>query len=170
MKDMESTTNSEKDSDKRSLDKIKEKTSLEEFAKALIWKLAKDVEAVQGAFFRTSENEGTRRIIFTAGYAYHLPDSQVVSFEFGEGLSGQVAKSGNPISITKVPEGYIKVVSGLGESTPSSILIYPIKKDEKVIGVVELAGFKQFDQVVQNHIALTLEEVTPAFVALLNLE
>lgn len=146
------------------------KNTLEEFAKAVIWKLAKDVEAVQGAFFRTTEKEGIRYIVFTAGYAYHIPDSQSVVYEFGEGLSGQAAKSGNPITSKNVPEGYIKVVSGLGSATPNSILIYPIKMDEKVLGVIELAGFRDFDKTIQDKIGNVLTEVTPRYVALLNKE
>lgn len=149
---------------------VKDTSSVEDFTKALIWKLAKDLEAVQGAFFKTKEENDIRYIVFVSGYAYHLPDSKEVVFEFGEGLSGQVAKSGKPISISKVPDGYIKVVSGLGQASPSTMLIYPIINEEKVEGVIELAGFKEFGDESKQFLADVLQEVTPKYIDLLRKE
>lgn len=131
--------------------KVKDATSLKDFAKDLLWSLAKELDASQGAFFTTSINqEGIHIIQFLAGYAYHLPESETIEFEFGEGLSGQVAKEGKLINIQTVPDGYIQILSGLGQSSPNSIIIFPIIKDDKVIAVVELASFKLFSKDEEN--------------------
>jgi signal transduction protein with GAF and PtsI domain len=127
--------------------KVKDATSLKDFAKDLLWSIAKELDASQGAFFTTSINkDGIHVIQFLAGYAYHLPESETIEFEFGEGLSGQVAKEGKLINIQTVPDGYIQILSGLGQSSPNSIIIFPIIKENKVVAVVELASFKLFSK------------------------
>ena len=68
-----------------------------------------------------------------------------MSFEMGEGLVGQVAQTGEVINLNEVPDGYIQVISGLGKASPSSLIIYPVKKNEEVIAVFELASFLPFD-------------------------
>lgn len=126
------------------IEKINSSNSVQELAKNFLWSVAKEFDASQGAFFVTDERDGIHVIRFVAGYAYHLPESESIEFEFGEGLSGQVAKEGKLINIQTVPEGYIQILSGLGQSSPTSILIFPIKKGENVRAVVELASFKIF--------------------------
>jgi len=142
----------------RILDKVKSAENLKDFAKDFLWSLAKDFDASQGAFFITKTKEdGIHIIQFLAGYAYHLPESETIEFEFGEGLSGQVAKEGKLINIQTVPDGYIQILSGLGQSSPNAIIIFPIKNENKVVAVVELASFKNFtkeDEDFINELAL----------------
>ncbi|GAB0057580.1 hypothetical protein SIID45300_01911 [Candidatus Magnetaquicoccaceae bacterium FCR-1] len=57
----------------------------------------------------------------------------------GDGLLGQCAHEGRPVILTP-PEGYWgKIRSGLGETTPDSLAILPIRLGDVVLGVVELA-------------------------------
>jgi putative methionine-R-sulfoxide reductase with GAF domain len=144
------------------LNKIQNATSVTDLAKDFLWSVAKELDASQGAFFIAKEREGIHLLQFIAGYAYHLPESETIEFEFGEGLSGQVAKEGKMINIQNVPDGYIKILSGLGNATPSSMLIFPIKRNEEVLGVIELASFKNFttdDEQFIKELSNKLEEV-----------
>ena len=118
------------------------KTQLQKF----IWSVAKVLEASQGAFYLVKEFEGKTVARFEAGYAYFVPESQVVQFEMGEGLVGQVAQTGELININDVPEGYIQVISGLGKATPSSLIVFPVLKNTQVVAVFELASFKIFSE------------------------
>jgi large-conductance mechanosensitive channel len=109
--------------------------------------LCNEVDASTGALYLTKESEGRRIQEYVAGYAFYLPDSGKLSYEFGEGLVGQSAKSGQDIIINNdVPQGYIKVISGLGEGTPNNLMIIPIKTGDTVNGILEIAGFKTFMQ------------------------
>jgi len=114
----------------------------------VLWKVANDLEAVQGAIFLTKQKDAEmKKIELLAGYAYYLPESKVLTYEFGEGLAGQVAKDGRLVNISSIPEGYISVISGLGNSSPTNLILVPIKNEqEEVLGVIEIASFRGFDQ------------------------
>lgn len=114
----------------------------------VLWTVANDLEAVQGAIFLTKQKDSNVKVIeLFAGYAYYLPESKVLTYEFGEGLAGQVAKDGRLVNISSIPEGYISVISGLGKSSPTNLILVPIKNEqENVLGVIEIASFQNFNQ------------------------
>jgi hypothetical protein len=119
--------------------------------------ICKQVEAGQGAAYLATESEGKRVLEVKQGFALTLAESQSIKFEFGEGLIGQAALSGQNLYLDEVPEGYIKIVSGLGTSSPRYLFIVPLKKENEVKGVIEIATFaalkenmrKQVDEMAQ---------------------
>jgi hypothetical protein len=123
------------------------------------------LEACQGALFLKEESDGKSFIEFCAGYAYYLPESQRLRYEFGEGLAGQVAKEGQMVNLTSVPDHYITILSGLGKSSPNHLIIAPIKHpdNQEVCGVIEIASFKAFSTSDEE----LIEKVSFAFAKLL---
>ncbi|MFZ6011272.1 MAG: GAF domain-containing protein, partial [Bacteroidota bacterium] len=103
--------------------------------------VCKQLEAGQGAIYVTTEQGGQRKVEFRSGYALSIAESTVISFEFGEGLVGQSAAGAKTLYIDDVPEGYIKIISGLGSASPRYLLITPIKHQQQVLGVMEIASF-----------------------------
>jgi putative methionine-R-sulfoxide reductase with GAF domain len=103
--------------------------------------LCKKLEACTGAFYLANQQQATRFIEFVAGYAFILPDSQVLRYEYGEGIAGQSAKSGKEAILNNVPDGYIKVFSGLGEATPRHLFVCPLLQNGQTIAVMEIATF-----------------------------
>ena len=109
--------------------------------------ICNEVKASAGALYKTTTENNLKYQEFTAGYAFYMADSEKLRFEFGEGLVGQVAKSGSEMIISEsMPNGYIKITSGLGEAEPNNLSIIPIKIDEDVKGVLEIASFTKFNQ------------------------
>lgn len=106
--------------------------------------ICKEVEACQGAVYITHIDGSKRQVELFSSFAYPVADSERVVFEFGEGLVGQAAKEGRILNIDSVPEGYINILSGLGSSSPTNLIIIPIIHQEKVCGVVEISSFKKF--------------------------
>jgi len=102
--------------------------------------ICKQLEAGQGALYLTHQ-DGVRKLELTSGYALGISETASVSFDFGEGLIGQCAANGRTLYVDDVPEGYIKIISGLGSASPRYLLITPLKKDENVVGVMEIASF-----------------------------
>ena len=112
----------------------------------ILAKLCGKVEAVQGTLYLTTTEKKIQYIEMAATYAYHKAESETIRYEFGEGLAGQVAKAGSIVNINDIPEGYIQVVSGLGNSSPNNLLIVPMEIKGKVGGVAEIASFKKFEK------------------------
>jgi putative methionine-R-sulfoxide reductase with GAF domain len=125
------------------VDKVLKKTkkeSLEVFSESLLRSLTKEFEVVQGLYFSLDKSTTNFKKIADFAYYSEIPPRE---FAMGETISGQVAKNQKAMKITDIPEGYITVLSGLGSSSPSNLLIVPVLNDGETIGVIELAFFKE---------------------------
>lgn len=117
-----------------------------EIHQAFLQAVCKSIDAGQGALYETKEEEGKRSIELSAGYALNLGESASISYEFGEGLIGQAAAQGQTLYVDDIPEGYIKIVSGLGSASPRYLLIVPVKNQNQVLGVLEIASFGEISE------------------------
>jgi len=80
----------------------------------------------------------------TSSYSYNIRKSNLNSFKLGEGLIGQSAKEQKLLIFTDIPDDYISIKSGLGETTPKEIIVAPLIYQKKVIAVMELGTTKEF--------------------------
>src|SRR5690606_2024808 len=93
------------------------------------------VQASHGAFFVTDDSEAkTLRLLAT--YAYRERKHVMTRFKLGEGLVGQAALEKKSILLTKVPNDYVQVTSGLGEAPPLNIIVLPVLFEGEVRAVV----------------------------------
>ena len=114
--------------------------------KAYIQSVCKQLEAGQGALYLVTEKEGSKKVELKSGYALNFSENTSVIFDFGEGLIGQCAANEKTLYVDDVPEGYIKIISGLGSASPRFILIAPVLKGQTILGVVEIASFAPINQ------------------------
>jgi putative methionine-R-sulfoxide reductase with GAF domain len=105
--------------------------------------ICKQLNAGQGALYLAREQDGKRTVELFSGYALNIAESKVLKYEFGEGLVGQVAASGQTLFIDDVPEGYITILSGLGNASPRFLLLVPVKSNNRLQGVMEIASFER---------------------------
>lgn len=112
----------------------------------ILARLCMKLEASQGIYYNVKKEKQKRFIEMQTSFAFSLPESETLTYEFGEGLAGQVAKEGKKINISNIPDGYIKIISGLGYASPSHLLIYPVKDGENVVAVAEIASFKEITE------------------------
>jgi transcriptional regulator with GAF, ATPase, and Fis domain len=108
--------------------------------------ICKQLDAGQGALYRVVEEGHKRTVELKIGYALSIGESTMIKYEFGEGLIGQSAANGNTLYVDDVPEGYVKIVSGLGSASPKYLLIVPIKRQDQVLGILEIASFLQMNE------------------------
>ena len=113
------------------------------FTKALSC-VCHQMEASQAAAYRVKHAETYAFIELFASFAYHAPEGKTITYRLGEGLAGQVAKQGECVIIDEVPEGYLEILSGLGKASPNYLMILPVKHEEQIVGVVEIASFQSF--------------------------
>lgn len=72
--------------------------------------------------------------------AYGLPDASATRrrFRLGEGLVGQCMVERRVFELSPVPEGYLRVVSGLGAALPHALLFVPLTARGETVAVLEL--------------------------------
>jgi methyl-accepting chemotaxis protein len=104
--------------------------------------ICKQSEACLGAFYLVEAQNDKKVATLKAGFALTLAEGSTVTYEAGEGLIGQVAVTGQTLYLDEIPEGYIKIISGLGSASPRYLLIVAAKNENAVTGVIELAFFK----------------------------
>ncbi len=138
---------------------LKDEYDVAEAFNEVLSKICHYTEASQAAAYRVQQGEEYRFIEMFASFAYHAPEGKTPTYRFGEGLAGQVAKQGERVVIDTVPEGYIEILSGLGQATPAHLLILPVKHEEDIVGVVEIASFTEFTEQQQDGIQDTLDRL-----------
>jgi signal transduction histidine kinase/HAMP domain-containing protein/CheY-like chemotaxis protein len=117
-------------------------------AELIMDELAPLVGAQHGTFFLAEpEADGEPRLRLIAGYGLRADKTAPMQYRIGQSLIGQVARTKRSIVVADIPEGYVKISSGLGEASPATLAIVPILFEDQVLGVIELASFTAFSQV-----------------------
>jgi signal transduction histidine kinase/HAMP domain-containing protein/CheY-like chemotaxis protein len=116
-------------------------------AELIMDELAPLVGAQHGTFFLSEAVGGDTQLRLIAGYGLRTDNTAPIQYGLGQSLIGQVAKSKRSIVIADLPEGYVKISSGLGEAPPANLAVLPILFEDQVLGVIELASFTPFTPV-----------------------
>ncbi len=135
--------------------------------KLILSELAPVVGAQQGVFYiidPATDGRGETMLRLLASYAYRSRKNVDNVFKLGEGLVGQCALEKEKILLANVPNDYITVSSGLGESSPANIIVLPVLFESNVKAVIELASFERFSV---THLAF-LDQLTESIGIVLN--
>lgn len=114
----------------------------------IITELTKRTGSVQGGLFIVNEDEEVPFLELTAAYAYDRQKFLKKRIEFGEGLIGEAWREEDTKLITDIPPDYAHIKSGTGILKPTTILIVPLKTDNKVEGIIELASIHAYEPYV----------------------
>lgn len=118
---------------------------LEELCLQVNSQLVKYLKANQGSFYILQTPDDKPPFLeLKACYAYDRRKYVDQQLGVGEGFAGQVVLEKEYIYLTNVPQSYIRINSGLGEATPTSLIVMPIINNGEVMGVFELASFEHF--------------------------
>jgi methyl-accepting chemotaxis protein len=113
----------------------------DEIIKNLVWYLNANLA---GLYSKIDEN-GSITYNLVSAFAYDRKRFLNKQFELGEGLVGTCAAEKQSIYLTDIPQDYIEVTSGLGGTNPNVLLIIPLVIEGDVLGVIELASLKHFE-------------------------
>ncbi len=97
-----------------------------------------------GLFLINDDTEHDPYLELVSCYAFERKKFVQKRVDFGQGLVGQCYLEGARIHLQKIPDGYVHITSGLGGTNPNSLLIVPMKVNDKSYGVIELASFRTY--------------------------
>lgn len=115
--------------------------TLEELSRCFLSELAAMLEIPYSVLYHWRDN----RLVRVAAYAGEGDKERSlgkISIAPGEGLVGQSAMEQRVLRMNDLPQNYIRISSGLGHTSASSLTVVPILFEGKTVGVMELASMK----------------------------
>ncbi|MBI4820977.1 MAG: HAMP domain-containing protein [Deltaproteobacteria bacterium] len=124
----------------------------------ILSELAPVVTAQNAVFYRIEvKKDEEQRLTLLASYAFN--EQRPTSYRLGQGLVGQCAVEKEKILLSNVPHDYIRISSGLGESTPKNVIVLPVLFEGQVKGVIELASFERFSPTHEVFLGQLMESI-----------
>lgn len=115
--------------------------NIHELADDLLAKIVSYSSSSQGAIFVL---KGKKSLEAIAYYAYGKKKNIQKEIEVGHGLLGSAFQDGTTQLITEIPKDYLSISSGLGKSSPKSLILVPLKYQDDVLGIMEIASFESY--------------------------
>lgn len=116
-----------------------------ELAEDIITNIIHYLEINQGGLFiYNDEEKDNLHLELIASYAFDRKRYLQKKIKIGEGIIGNCALEKATVHMTKLPENYIEITSGLGNANPDNLLIVPLIQEEQLMGIIELASFTEF--------------------------
>lgn len=112
----------------------------------LIEAITKYMSVAQGAIYMVKEdNNNQEQYIELEGcFAFDRRKFIEKKIRFGDGLLGQSCLEQEIIKINKVPDTFVEITTGLGDTPPNNLVIVPLIYDEKVMGVLEMLAYNPY--------------------------
>lgn len=121
--------------------------NLAELSYNIIKNLVGYTASIQGGIFILNDNDKDNPIIeMNACYAYDRRKFLQKNVLIGEGLVGRCFQEGKSIFMVDIPKDYITITSGLGKENPRCLLLVPLKVNDEILGVIEMATFKVYEK------------------------
>ncbi|MFZ2905360.1 MAG: GAF domain-containing protein [Cyclobacteriaceae bacterium] len=98
-----------------------------------------------GLYILNDDDENNRHLELISLFAFNIKKFEKQRIKLGEGILGQTFLEKETTYLTNMPDDFTRITSGLGDATPKSLLIVPLKVDKEVYGIVELASFREFE-------------------------
>jgi tubulin-specific chaperone A len=142
-------------------DQMRGEQDISTLAMHIVTHLAKLLNAQLASLYLV--DQGGETMTMKGSYAFHKRKGLNSTIKIGEGVAGQAALEQNMISITDLPDDYVRINSTLGNSIPYNILAVPFSHEEVVLGVLEFASFAEFSDEQMEFLTTVTEHIAIAF-------
>ena len=102
--------------------------------------LAERLQARVAALYEADSKGKLRRL---GQYGLNQPSAPEEDFSPAPGLLAEALRRADVSVIEDVPSNYLRVVSGLGEESPCCLIVVPLLRRERAIGVLEFGLFRR---------------------------
>ena len=140
-------------------DKMRGEMEVRNLAQEVVGQVTTYLKAQIGAIYIAENGE----LNLAGSYAFHHRKENANVVKFGQGLVGQSALENRPIVFSQVPEDYVRINSGLGNSVPKNIVVYPFSYEDQVKGVIEVGSANEFSDLDMQFLDLVAGNVGIAF-------
>ncbi len=144
---------------------------LDKLYDTIIASLVRYLNAHQGGLFLVEEDEKNQIVLnMVACYAYNRKKFLKKQVHIGEGLLGQSYLEKESIYLTDIPHDYAEISSGIGEAKPRAVLIVPLKINDMVYGMLEIASFYELPQYRVNFVIRLAENIASTIASTQNVD
>lgn len=135
-------------------------------ARNVITYISKYTNAQIGAIYLYDDERRGYQLM--GSYAYKHRKGVKMFFSEGEGLIGQAALEKQIISFNELPDDYIRITSGIGDTIPRNVIIAPFVYENKTLGVLELGSVAEFSHEAHEFINVVLENIAISIMSSMN--
>ncbi len=133
----------------------------------IINSLVKYINANQGGIFLYNDDDPDDIYLYqSAIFAYNRNRFHKKRIELGDGIIGACALEKKTIYMTNIPNNYIEITSGLGTANPKSLLIVPLKLEDSIYGIIEIASFETLKDYEIHFIEKISESISATFLSI----
>jgi len=131
----------------RFADVLQSNRNLKTLSDEIIKNLVKVLNANQGAIYILNDDQAQDPFLeMKSCYAYNRAKTFTQRVEIGDGILGQVFLEKETLYLKEIPKDYVRITSGLGEATPTCLIVVPLMVTENIVGLVEIASFTEFEK------------------------
>ncbi|MDX2304157.1 MAG: GAF domain-containing protein [Microscillaceae bacterium] len=145
-------------------------SDIKQLSQELLSALIQYIRVELGGIFILNDSTNQDETIYLdlkASYAYSRKKFIKKQLEIREGVAtdlvAQTFLECKTVNISQVPQDYIKIISGFGESTPTQLVLVPLVFNEENYGVIEIASVSK----LEDYKITFLEKVAESFASTL---
>lgn len=112
---------------------------LRELVQLAINEICELLQAGYGTFYLVEYPAEQPPCLHLMGSYACLGPEESAPLRLGEGLAGQCAQSGKPLTLCDIPPGTARVSTGAGDLEPCMLVLCPVTYEGQVVGVIEIA-------------------------------
>jgi signal transduction histidine kinase/DNA-binding response OmpR family regulator/CHASE3 domain sensor protein/HAMP domain-containing protein len=132
--------------------------SIELLAHDVLEEVVSRTESAVAAFYLIAED---KKLHLNGSFAL-LDSERKQVLQIGDGLSGQVLKSGKPIIIDNIPDGEMTISYASGYTKPKTVAAIPIKHNNVLVGVIELGSLTTYKPILLEFLSSVSENIAIA--------
>jgi hypothetical protein len=108
-------------------------SNAQEFGESALQALMQSVGAVAGAYYAIED-----QLLVRVANLGCEPQEREMPLRMGDGLLGKAAQQGEPVLLDDLDTRGLRIRSGLLELTPRALLLFPLLREGRAVGVFEL--------------------------------